>query len=234
MMERIERLGSLGGEYASTVVALARTEVRQDVERMKRSAVALAVGAALALAGVLWLNITVLLLLLRTPYPEVGAGLIGAIALIAGLVAFARARRNAEQLRLLEATRRVIADEFGAGEQPTQATVPTPEVSHSEPPMMPAEASARLREIRGEIRETVSLKSTEPVVMVTSDGHRFEPRSKTMRSLLWVWNTLPRVPSGTAVAGTVGVLAVSSPTVRRLVALAALARSLGGSMRKAA
>jgi uncharacterized membrane protein YqjE len=233
MMERIERLGSLGGEYASTVAALARTEVRQDLERMKRSALALAIGVALALAGVLWLNITVLLLLLRTPYPEVGAGLIGAIGLIAGLVALARARRNAEQLRLLEATRRVIADEFGA-EQPTQATVPTPEVQVPQPPMMPAEASARLREIREEMREAVSLKSSQPVVMLTADGHRFEPRSKTMRSLLWVWNTLPRVPSGTAVAGTVGVLAVSSPTLRRLVALAALARSLGGSLRKAA
>jgi hypothetical protein len=149
------------------------------------------------------------------------------------LVALARARRNAEQLRMLEATRRVIADELGVRDQPTQATVPTPDVAPVREPMMPAEASARMREIRGEMREAVSLGKAEPVLLTTADGQQFEPRSRTMRTMLWVWQALPRVPSGTAVAGTVGLIAVSSPTLRRMVALLALARNLGGSRRVA-
>jgi hypothetical protein len=222
MMERLERLTTLGGDYAATLAALARTEVRQDVERIRKAMLGTAIGVAMAVLGGLWLNVAVLLLLLRTDYPIVGAAVLGSIALVVGIVFIARAWRNAEQLRMLEATRRVLADEFGAGVPP--GLVPVAAAA----PMMPAEASARLRELREEMRETVSLGAGPRVELVNARGEHFEPRSRTMRVLLWVWAALPRVPSGTAVAGTLGVLAVSSPKLRRLLALLALARNLGG------
>jgi hypothetical protein len=229
MMERLERMTSLGTEYAATVAALARTEVRQDVERIKKSLLATAAGVAFVVLGGLWLNIALLLFLLRTPYPDVAALLIGAVALILGVILLARARRGTEHLRMLEATRRVLADEFGSAAEPPPPTLGPPAPPA---PMMPAEASARLREIREEMRETVSLSSSHRVEYVNARGEVFQPRSRTMRTLLWVWEALPRVPSGTAVAGALGLLAVSSPTLRRLLAVAALARNLGGSMRR--
>jgi hypothetical protein len=183
--------------------------------------------------GAVWLNVALLLLLMRTDYPIVGAALIGVIALIAGLVFIVRARRSVEELRMLEATRRVLAEEFGGGDgsAPLQAHSPAMPV-HVPAPMMPAEASARLREIREEIRESMSLGSGQRIEMVDASGRPFEPRSRTMRTMLWLWTALPRVPSGTAVAGTLGVIAVSSPTLRRLLALLALARTLvGGASR---
>jgi hypothetical protein len=77
-------------------------------------------------------------------------------------------------------------------------------------------------------RDAGSLTLLEPV-----DGPRFEPASRTMRGLLWLWRAIPRVPAGTALFGALGVLAVSSPRLRRLAAVMALLRNLGGHPRQA-
>jgi hypothetical protein len=51
---------------------------------------------------------------------------------------------------------------------------------------------------------------------------------------MWLWRVIPRVPSGTALASALGMLAVNSPGLRRLLAAMALLRNLGGHPRPAA
>ena len=131
----IERIVSLGADYASTLGALARTEALDDVAGLRR-ALRARIAAALVLAG------------------EVGA---------------------------------------------------------------------RLHAIRKALRETVTLHrgpQGEPVE--PPSGLRFEPRSRTLRGLMWLWRVIPRVPSGTALASALGMLAVNSPGLRRLLAAMAL------------
>jgi hypothetical protein len=225
----IERIVTLGADYASTLGALARTEAVEDFARLKR-ALRARIAAALVLAlGVAWLNVAVLLWLLTTPYALAGAGAIAALGIVAGLAMSAGARRGTESLRLMEGTRRVLADEFSAHEPGVTRSAQAASI-----PIRPAEASARLHEIRAELRETVTLHhgaQGEPLEPVS--GPHFEPRSKTMRSLMWMWRVIPRVPSSTALVSALGVLAVSSPRLRRLVAVMALLRNLGGHPRQA-
>jgi hypothetical protein len=220
----MERIVTLGADYASTVGALARTEAAQDAARLRVAARATAIAAAVLALGAIWLNVGVLLWLLTTPYPILGAFAIGVVALLVGLVLSASARRGVASLRLLEGTRRVLADELG-GRDPPAPRAPAP-------PLHPAEASARLRAIREELRETVALHrgpQGEPVEEpVLAD---FEPRSRTMRTALWLWRAVGRVPQGTAMAGVLGMLALGSPKLRRLLAVLALLRNLGAHPR---
>jgi hypothetical protein len=220
----MERIVALGADYAATIGALARTEAAQDAARLRAAARATAIAAAVLALGAVWLNVGVLLWLLTTPHPILGAFAIGAVALVVGLVMSASARRGVESLRLLEGTRRVLADELGARD-PSAPHAPSP-------PLHPAEAGARLHAIREELRETIALHrgpQGEPVEEPILAS--FEPRSTTMRTALWLWRAVGRVPQGTAMAGVLGLLALGSPKLRRLLAVLALLRNLGANPR---
>jgi hypothetical protein len=226
----IERIVSLGADYASTLGALARTEALDDVAGLRR-ALRARIAAALVLAlGVAWLNLAVLLWLLTTSHALAGAGMIAALGIVIGLAMSASARRAAGSLRFMDGTRRVLAGEFGTLEPGVARGAQAAPI-----PMRPAEVGARLHAIREALRETVTLHrgpQGEPVE--PPSGLRFEPRSRTLRGLMWLWRVIPRVPSGTALASALGMLAVNSPGLRRLLAAMALLRNLGGHPRPAA
>lgn len=216
----MERIAALGADYVATIGALARTEAAQDAARLRVALRATVTAAAVTGLGVAWLNVGVLLWLLTTPYAITGAFAIGAVVLLAGVAMASSARRGVESLRLLEGTRRVLAAELGAHD-PAAAQLPPL-------PMRPDEAGPRLRAIREALRETVTLRRDPRDAPVdVADAPRFEPRSRTMRTALWLWRAAGRMPQGTAMAGTLGVLAVSSPRLRRLLAVLALLRNLG-------
>ncbi len=220
----MDRIAALGADYVATIGALVRTEVAHDAARLRVATRAGVVAAAVVTLGALWLNVGVLLWLLTTPHPIGGALAIGAIALIAGLAMAASARRGVGSLRLLEGTRRVLADEFG-GRHPGAVHAPPA-------PTDPIEAGARLRAIREALRDTVALHrgpQGEPIDETPVAG--FEPRSRSMRTALWLWRAIARVPQGTAMAGALGVLALGSPRLRRLLATLALLRNLGAHPR---
>jgi len=217
----MDRIATLGADYVSTIGALARTEAAQDAARLRGALRATLTAAAVTALGALWLNVGVLLWLLTTPWAIAGAFAIGAITLLAGGVMAASARRGVESLHLLEGTRRVLAEEFGA-RGPAAAT------PFAQRALRPEEAGPRLRAIREELRETAALhRGPRGEPEDTPDVPRFEPRSRTMRTALWVWRAIGRMPQGTAMAGALGVLAVSSPRLRRLLAVLALLRNLG-------
>lgn len=221
----MDRIAALGAEYLATVGALARGEAAEDAVRIAAALRARVLGLAVLALGALWLNVAVLLWLLTTPYAVAGAFAIAAGALVAGLVMSAGARRAIAGLRPMQATRRVLAAEFSGRD---------PAAVHPPPPMPAGTASARLRAIRTELRETVALHrgpQGEPLDAPEPVG--FEPRSRTMRTLLWLWRAIPRVPAGTAVTGALGLVALRSPTLRRLLAILALVRNLGGPPRAA-
>ena len=223
----MERIAALGADYVSTIAALVRTEAEEDAARVARVARSGGIGVVLLAIGVAWLNVALLLWLLTTPDPIAGALAVGVVALVVGATLVATARRRAASIHPLEATRRVLADELGGRD---------PALVHPPPaPMRPAEASTRLREIRAELRETVALQR-EPADAAdpASTGPAFEPRSRTMRTAMWLWRAIPRVPAGAAMMSALGVLAVGSPRLRRLVTVLALLRNLGGQVRSSA
>ncbi|MFN7643466.1 MAG: hypothetical protein ACK5PW_10350 [Burkholderiales bacterium] len=175
--------------------------------------------------GALWLNVAVLLWLMTTPWAIPGAFAIAAVALFAGIVMASCARRAVSALHPMAATRRVLAAEIG-GRDPAALHPPAA-------PMAAGEASARLRAIRVELRETVALdRGPDASATQAPVPARFEPRSPTMRTAMWVWRAIPRVPAGTAITGALGLAAVSSPRLRRLLAFVALLRNLGGHARQ--
>ena len=222
----MERIAALGADYVATIGALARTEAAEDAARIAAALKARAAALAVLALGAVWLNVAVLLWLMTTPYAIAGAFAIAAVALVAGFTMSAGARRAAAGLRPMQATRRVLAAEF-SGSDPAVVHPPAP-------PMRADEASARLRDIRTELRETVALHRgpqgepiDEPAVA------SFEPRSRTMRTVMWLWRVIPRVPAGTAVTSVLGLAALGSPKLRRLLAVVALLRNLGGHPRGA-
>ncbi|RPH45459.1 MAG: hypothetical protein EHM87_06355 [Burkholderiales bacterium] len=222
----IERIVGLGSEYVGTLAALARTEAAEDAARLRTAATATLLAVLVCALGLAWLNIAVLLWLLTTPWAIPGAFAIAAVAGVAGIVMLAGARRALGTLHPMQATRRVLAAEIG-GREPGAPPLDSA-------PMNAEEAGLRLRSLRAALRETVSLgrgASADPAAAVAPP--RFEPRSRTMRSAMWLWRTIPRVPAGTAITGALGVLAVSSPRLRRLLAMLALVRNLGGHARPA-
>jgi hypothetical protein len=220
----IERIAALGADYVGTLGAFALTEAAEDAARLRAAARATLFAVGVGALGAIWLNVAVLLWLMTTPWAIPGAFAIATVALFAGFVMAGGARRARSALHPMSATRRVLLAEIGGRD---------PAVSHPPPaPMGADEASARLRAIRIELRETVALDrgpdgaaTDEPV------PSRFEPRSRTMRTVMWVWRAIPRVPAATAFTGALGLVAVSSPRLRRLLALVALLRNLGGHPR---
>ena len=222
----MERIVSLGADYVSTVGALARTEARQDLSRIGTALRARAIGALVLAVGIVWLNVAVLLWLLSTPYALGGAIVIAVVALAAGGLMSSRAGRGMARLTVLESTRRVLADEFRSREPLGMAMRAVPPE-----PIQPAEAAARLQAIREALRETVTLHRGAPSEPSAAAAPSFEPRSRTMRGLMWLWRVIPRVPASTALFSALGVLAVSSPRLRRLVAVMALLRNLGAHPR---
>jgi dihydroxyacetone kinase DhaKLM complex PTS-EIIA-like component DhaM len=244
----MERLVALGADYVTTIGGLARAELGHDAARIRAALRASAASAAVLAVGAVWLNVALLLWLLTTPHPIAGAAAIGAVALVAGLFMAGRARRDVDSLRVLESTRTVLAEEFGGrgrpadGEDAGRAPVAHPTATQpfvASRPMpvpipTPAEARARLRAIREELRETVALHRGPHGEPVDEPVQRFEPRSRTMRAAMWLWRAIPRVPSGTAIGSALGLVAVGSPRLRRLLALLALLRNLGGHARSSA
>jgi hypothetical protein len=222
----IERIVSLGADYVSTVGALARTEARQDLSRLATALRARLIGLVVLAVGAAWLNVALLLWLLSTPHALPGALAIGLLGLAVGGWMSSRAGRMTGRLTMLESTRRVLADEFG---HRGGADMPMPEGLPER--MLPAEAGVRLQAIREEMRETLTLHRGPQGEPVDEYVQAFEPRSRTMRSLMWLWRVIPRVPAGTAMFSALGVLAVSSPRLRRLVAVMALLRNLGAHPR---
>ena len=221
----MERIAALGVDYLATVMALARSEAGHDLDRVRSALKARMLAFAAIALGALWLNVALLLWLLTTPYAPVAALAIGVAALAVGLSMAAGARRRLAAVSPLAGTRRVLAAEFGAG----AADGPSA-------PLAPAEAAARLQAIREEVIESVSLHrgpENDPMASGSGASTGFQPRSRTMRTVLWIWRAIPRVPAGAAMASSLGVLAVSSPKLRRLLAAAALLRNLGGHLRGA-
>jgi hypothetical protein len=220
----INRIAALGADYVGTLGALARTEATEDAARLGAAARVTLFAMLVSALGVLWLNVAVLLWLMTTPWAISGAFAIAAVALLVGVVMARGVRRALAALHPMAATRRVLAAEIG-GRDPADA--PSPPA-----PMEADEASARLRSIRVALRETVALdRRPDEVVTETPVSARFEPRSRTMRSAMWLWRAIPRVPAGTAITGALGLVAASSPRLRRLLALVALLRNLGGHPR---
>lgn len=225
----IERIVSLGADYVSTVGSLARTEARQDLARIGTALRARLIGALVLAVGAVWLNVAVLLWLLSTPYALHGAIAIAVVGLAAGGLMSSRAGRGMPRLTVLDSTRRVLADEFsrrGPDGMPLPAAQPAP--------MLPAEAGVRLQTLREALRETLTLSRARSGEPIAEQAPAFEPRSRTMRGLMWMWRVIPRVPSSTALFSALGVLAVSSPRLRRLVAVMALLRNLGAHPRQGA
>lgn len=223
----IERIVALGADYLGTLGALVRTEALEDAARLRTAAWATLLAALVTALGVLWLNVAVLLWLMTTPWTVGGAFAIAAFALLAGIVMTGSARRGVATLRPMAATRRVLAAEIG-GSVPADAHLPPA-------PMSADEASIRLRAIRTELRETVALsRSPRGEAPDVPDTPRFEPRSRTLKTAMWLWRALPRVRVATAITGALGVFAVGSPRLRRLLAVIALVRNLGGHPRTVA
>jgi hypothetical protein len=221
----IERIAALGADYVGTLGAFALTEAAEDAARLRAAARATLFGMLVSALGALWLNIAVLLWLMTTPWAIPGSFAIAAVALFAGIAMASRARHALSALRPMAATRHMLAAEIGGR---------GPSASHSSPePMGADEASAKLRAIRVELRETVALdRGPHETVTDESAPARFEPRSRTMRTVMWIWRTIPRVTAGTAITGALGLVAVSSPRLRRLLALIALLRKFGGHPRQ--
>jgi hypothetical protein len=221
----IERIAALGADYVGTLGAFALAEAVKDAARLRAAARATLFAVLVSAIGALWLNVAVLLWLMTTPWAIPGAFAIAAVALFAGIVLASRARRALSALHPMAATRLVLAAEIGEREPAAFQLPPSP--------MGADEASARLRAIRIELRETVALDRA-PDAAATDEPlpSRFEPRSRTMRTVMWVWRAIPRVPAGTAITGALGLVAVSSPRLRRLLALVALLRNLGGHPRQ--
>lgn len=234
----IERIVTLWAEYVATVGALAQGEAELDVQRLRRSLRARLIGAAVLVLGVAWLNVALLLWLLSTASPVTGAALIAVAVLAVGVMLWARAGRAAEPLQLFAQTRRVLGEELGMagglGVREGLGSHQGVEASAAPVPMTAEEAGARLRAIREAVRETATFaRGAGPGVADEPAAMRFEPRSRTMRTAMWVWRVLPRVPAGAALASAVGVLAVGNPRLRRLAAVLALLRNLGGRPRPA-
>lgn len=220
----IERIAALGADYVGTLGALARTEATEDAARLAAAARATLFAALVSALGVLWLNVAVLLWLMTTPWAIPGTFAIAAVGLVAGIAMASGARRALSALHPMAATRRVLAAEIGGHDAADALSPPAP--------MGADEAGARLRAIRVALRETVALdRRPDEAVTETPVPARFEPRSRTMRSAMWLWRAIPRVPAGTAITGALGLVAVSSPRLRRVLALVALLRNLGGSPR---
>jgi hypothetical protein len=221
----IERIAALGADYLGTLGALARTDATADAAMLRAAARATLFAVLVSALGVLWLNVAVLLWLMTTPWAISGAFAIAAVILLAGLVMASGARRAVSALHPMAATRRVLAAEFG-GRDPAALLA-------ASVPMGADQASARLRAIRVALHETVALdRGPDEAAPQAPVPARFEPRSRTMRTAMWVWRAIPRVPAGTAVTGALGLVAVSSPRLRRLLALVALLRNLGGHARQ--
>lgn len=221
----MDRIAALGADYVATVGALARTEAAEDAARIAAAVRARLIAALVLALGAAWLNVGVLLWLTTTPYAVAGAFAIAAVALVAGAVMSAGARRTMAALRPMQATRRVLAAEW-SGRDP--AAVPPPPSS-----MTPEAASARLHALRAELRETVTLhREPQDAPLDAPVPDAFEPRSRTMRTLLWLWRAIPRVPAGTAVTGALGLAALGTPRLRRLLAVVALLRNLAGHPRE--
>ncbi|MCX7229240.1 MAG: hypothetical protein NTW15_09535 [Burkholderiales bacterium] len=221
----IERIAALGADYVGTLGALALTEATEDAAKLRAAARAALFAMLVSALGALWLNIAVLLWLMTTPWAIPGAFAIATVALFAGIVMASGARRAVSALHPMAATRRVLAAEIG-GRDPAALHPPAA-------PMAADEASARLRAIRVELRETVTLdRGPDASATQAPVPARFEPRSRTMRTAMWVWRAIPRVPAGTAITGALGLVAVSSPRLRRLLAFVALLRNLGGHARQ--
>jgi len=223
----IERLIALGTDYVGTLGALARTEAAEDTRALRGALGATLFAVVVIATGALWFNVAVLLWLLSTGWAIPGAFAIAAVALLAGIALGTGARRRLSALRPMQATRRVLAEALGGGDP----GLPRAAVS----PIDADEAGARLRSIREALRRTL-VQELDPLggASGTPTAPRFVPRSRTMRSALWLWRAIPQVPSATAVTGALGVMAVGSPRVRRLLALVALLRNLGGHRRQSA
>lgn len=221
----IERIAALGADYLGTLAALARTEATEDAARLRAAARATLLAVLVSALGVLWLNVAVLLWLAMTPWAVSGAFAIAAVALCAGIIMASGARRDLFALHPMAATRRVLAAEIG-GRDPAAFRAPPA-------PMGAEQASARLRAIRVQLHQTVALvRGPYEAATQAPLPPRFEPRSRTMRTVMWLWRTIPRVLAPTAVTGALSLAAVSSPRLRRLLALIALLRNLGGHPRQ--
>ncbi len=217
----MERIAALGADYLATIGALARTEAVQDAARLRAAARATALAAAVTVLGVLWLNVGVLLWLLTTPYPIVGAFAIGAIVLLVGLAMGGVARAAASGgCGCSRAPAGCSPTSSSAAIRPCsilrrrRCTRRSGRAAAHDPRGAARDRRAAPRTAGrsgGGVRRDRALRAAQP-----HDAHRAV-----------LWRAIGRVPQGTAMAGAAGLLALGSPTLRRLLAVLALLRNLG-------
>jgi hypothetical protein len=226
----IEPIISHGADDLSTVGGFARTEAADDLARPRHALRARVLAALMLAFGVACLNVAVLLWLPTTTYAIVGAGALAAVGIVAGLVMSSGAWRATGSRRLVEGTRRVLAEELGPHEPGVTRSTQTAPIT-----VCPAAAADRLHGIRAELREAVSMQRGVPAdtMAAPAGGPRFEPRSRPLRRLMLLWRVLPAVPSSTALVSVLGVIAASSPRLRRLLAPMSLRRNFAGHPRHA-
>lgn len=221
-------------DYVATLALLARGEARRDMQHLMAALKRRAIGGALLFLGVLWINGALLILLLDSPYREIGPFIVGFVVLLAGYLALRSAPAPIDES--LRATRDVFAAELNA------LGVGSQDDPHPRPEPTPAQAQVRLQAIRTELGMLLAppeVPADTPKVQARRDAQEnFVPRSRTMRVLMALWGGhAPDSRLGTVAGSLLGFVALRSVKLRRIVSVLALARNvtrgLGRRMRRA-
>ncbi len=181
----IKRVLTLLGAYFLTISSMAKAEASADMRAIEAMVARKIVGAVVALLGLVWLNVALVLFLLTTPWPLEASLAIGVLAALVGIVLLRSGGKS--RTAPLSRTREVLRDEFAAmgivgptpaaspgtpdlqdlqssaglphaapaGTTAAAATAPDPLLAPL-PDLSPEGASARLREIRIEIGNEIS------------------------------------------------------------------------------
>lgn len=229
----ITHLVRLLAEYVATLALLARTEAGQDFERLSALIKRRMISAGVALLGLLWVNVALVLWLLQTDWPVIGAFAIAAAAL--GAAWFLGRSPGGGADGVLAQTREVVRAEMhamGIGTGDAHAPDGSPLAAPVET-LSPAGARARLRAIRVEVGlllappERADLPGMPGSAGEPGAAGGFSPRSRTMRLLMNVWGGPPETGAvGTVLGSLVGFLALRSRRLRRLAAFVGIARNL--------
>ncbi len=227
----IKRVMTLLGSYLLTLSALAKTEATAEMQQLQAMAVRKIAGAVLALLGFVWLNVALLLFLMTTSWPIVGALGIGVIGAVIGVVLL---KSGHAPEGVLVHTRDVVRGELaamgvGVSHEPG---APPPDPLLVAPPehLSPEGAAARLRMIRIEIGQQISppdspyLPEGVPPLASRPD---FVPKSATMRTVLGLWRTGQSQTGRKVLGGVLSLVALRNPTVRRGMAVAGFVKGVG-------